>query len=151
MDCWKISNRSCSFKEISTRVTYTMAICLTSSGSEGAVERLTKCRQKSTQASSTGRRVSGNIQQNTQLNWDQGEDLRVIQYNIRSWNKNKVEFLHDVEIFKPHVVMVQESWLTSENLKECKVPGYFVARRDRTRSRKGIGERICGGYGSLAD
>ena len=94
-------------------MTYIMAICLTSSWSESAVERLTKCRQKSTQASSTGGRVFGNIQQNTQLDWDQGEDLRVIQYNIRSWNKNKVEFLHDMDTLKPHIIMVQESWLTS--------------------------------------
>ena len=122
-----------------------MANCLTSTGSEGAVERLTKCRQKSTQASSTGRRVSENIQHRTHIDWEQEGDLRVIQYNIRSWNKNKVEFLHDMDILKPHVIMIQESWLTSENLRECKVPGYFVARRDRTRSRKGIGERVCGG------
>ena len=101
--------------------------------------------RKSPQVFSTGEQVSGNILSNTNLNWESNGDLRVIQFNIRSWNKNKVEFLHDIEELKPHVILIQETWLTAENLKECKVPGYFVVRKDRTRSRKGVGEKIIGG------
>ena len=122
-----------------------MANRITSSGSEGAAKLLTKCMRKSPQVFSTGEQVSGNILSNTNLNWESNGDLRVIQFNIRSWNKNKVEFLHDIEELKPHVILIQETWLTAENLKECKVPGYFVVRKDRTRSRKGVGEKIIGG------
>lgn len=123
-----------------------MARSLTSSRSEVAAHsERTKCRHHSAPKSSRGRRYYRKILCKSKHvnNWNEFEDLRVIHFNMRSWNKNKDELIHELEVLKPHVVLLQETWLTGS--KELKVPGYFIIRRDRTRSRKGIGEKIAGG------
>ena len=62
--------------------------------------------------------------------------LKIIQYNIRSWKKNKTEFLSRLNTVKPHVIMIQESWLTPKDAV-VKVKGYHVERLDRVQPRQG--------------
>ena len=62
--------------------------------------------------------------------------LKVIQYNIRSWMKNKSEFLSRLNTEKPHVILIQESRLTSKDAV-VKVKGYHVERLDRLQPPQG--------------
>ena len=57
--------------------------------------------------------------------------ISIYLINIRSLLAHSAELFFQLEIHRPHVVCIQETWL-DESHKEIDIPGYeIVARRDR--------------------
>ena len=67
--------------------------------------------------------------------------LKCLQLNLCHWKQEEINHLLDIQ--KPDVVLLQETWLRKEDV--CKVDGYHVERRDRKTARGGDNAKITGG------
>ncbi|KAJ1519226.1 hypothetical protein ONE63_011168 [Megalurothrips usitatus] len=64
------------------------------------------------------------------------DPLRIISWNTQSVNKN-IEGLREVaETYRPHIILLQETWLTP-NHESPQVPGYSWERADRPNKTRG--------------
>ena len=62
------------------------------------------------------------------------QSIRIYSINIRCLLANINEVIHHVQVNKPHLILIQESWLNA-SIEQVHIPDYIIiSRRDRKES-----------------
>ena len=66
-------------------------------------------------------------------------NLRILYYNARSLLPKLDNLIVAIDIFKPHIICIVETWLSSE-ITECEIsiPSFQLFRCDRNRHGGGV-------------